>query len=132
MNPILNLTWVYIKVQCARHSFHRIDGMADDVIQLDQAISVPTVPPNSIYEGLLLQSMQERCQPKPHVGRSAPLLRSPAANFCLSGLVGPLAGSVAASLSAWRAMGVWGYIGVALILLALALTPGAIVGASDT
>lgn len=35
-----------------------------------------------------------------------------------------------ASHSAWRAMGVWGYVGVALILLALALTPGAIVGAS--
>lgn len=30
---------------------------------------------------------------------------------------------------AWRGMGVWAYIGVALILLALALTPGAIGGA---
>lgn len=35
-----------------------------------------------------------------------------------------------ASHSAWRTTGVWGYIGVALILLALALAPGAIVGAS--
>ncbi|MET0366194.1 MAG: PepSY-associated TM helix domain-containing protein, partial [Sphingobium sp.] len=31
---------------------------------------------------------------------------------------------------AWRGMGAWAYIGVALILLALALTPGAIGGAS--
>ncbi|AUW59876.1 peptidase [Sphingobium sp. SCG-1] len=31
---------------------------------------------------------------------------------------------------AWRGMGVWAYVGMALILLALALTPGAISGAS--
>jgi hypothetical protein len=31
---------------------------------------------------------------------------------------------------AWRGMGIWAYIGLALILLALALTPGAIGGAS--
>lgn len=31
---------------------------------------------------------------------------------------------------AWQGMGVWAYIGVALVLLALALTPGAIGGAS--
>lgn len=35
-----------------------------------------------------------------------------------------------ATRSAWSAMGIWGYIGIALILLSLALTPGAIVGAS--
>lgn len=31
---------------------------------------------------------------------------------------------------AWRGMGAWGYIGIALILLTLILTPGAIGGAS--
>ncbi|NWK98985.1 peptidase [Sphingobium lactosutens] len=31
---------------------------------------------------------------------------------------------------AWRGMGIWAYVGLALILLALALTPGAIGGAS--
>ncbi len=34
-----------------------------------------------------------------------------------------------AKRQAWRAMGIWAYIGVALVLLSLALTPGAIAGA---
>ena len=31
---------------------------------------------------------------------------------------------------AWQGMGLWGYIGIALIVLTLILTPGAIGGAS--
>jgi uncharacterized iron-regulated membrane protein len=39
-------------------------------------------------------------------------------------------GSTSASGRAWRGMGAWAYAGAGLVLLALALTPGAIAGAS--